>query len=281
MGDGPPRAAAHVFVDDLEDPSLGEDDRHHLGRVLRLRDGETVTASDGRGGVRPCRYLEGGRLEPSGDAAHEPGRSPAIEIGFALVKGERPELIVQKLTELGVDRILPFTARRSVVQWEAAKAARNLARLRQVARSAAMQSRQCWLPVVEPVRGFDEVVRGLAGAVRADFDGPPPTLETPVVLIGPEGGWEAQERASVTASVGLGPGILRAETAAIAVAVLLGALRSGTVRPADPRVPRSRGQVFSQKVGTSAPDVEYLSGKEGVAPDDGQRDADELRTQGR
>lgn len=231
-------SAAHVFVVDLDEPVLGDGDRHHLERVLRLRAGEVVSASDGAGGLRVCTYAAGGVLEPAGAVERTPAPAPPIGVGFALVKGEKPEWIVQKLTECGVDRILPFVAERSVVRWDDAKAQRNLARLRTVAREAAMQSRRAWLPEVAPLGSFAEVA-AVPGAALADPDGeaPDPAV-TPVVLVGPEGGWSATERTPGARLVRLGPTVLRAETAAVAAGVLLSALRSGVVSP-EARVPRS------------------------------------------
>ena len=152
-------------------------------------------------------------------------------MAFALTKGEKPELVVQKLTELGVDRIVPFTAARSIVRWDADRAAHHIGRLRKVAREAAMQSRRAHLPVVEDLLDFAGV-RALPGAVLADAGGGPPRLDRPVVLIGPEGGWTDDERSAGLPAMGLGPQILRAETAAIAAGTLLGALRAGTVQHA-------------------------------------------------
>ena len=116
----------------------------------------------------------------------DPRPDPPITIAFALVKGERPELAVQKLTELGVDRIVPFVAERSVVRWDAAKADRQAARLRAIAREAAMQCRRRWLPEVAELATFAEAA-ALPGAALADRDGEPPTLARPVVLVGPGG----------------------------------------------------------------------------------------------
>jgi 16S rRNA (uracil1498-N3)-methyltransferase len=115
-----PTARAHVFVDDLAAPRLAADDRHHLTRVLRLSAGAVVTVADGRGRWRSCRLGSGPDLEVVGDIVADPEPRPAITVAFGLVKGERPELVVQKLTELGVDRIVPFAAERSVVRWDGA-----------------------------------------------------------------------------------------------------------------------------------------------------------------
>jgi 16S rRNA (uracil1498-N3)-methyltransferase len=221
--------AAHVFVADLAQPALGDDDRHHLERVLRLRPGEVVTVSDGTGGWRACRFELGGRLEPVGPLSVTSRPAPAVTVAFALTKGDRPEWTVQKLVEVGVDRIVPLVARHSVVRWDQEKAGRQLTRLRSVALAAAMQSRQVWLPEVAEVQPFAALAEGGPGVALAQMGGDPPGLDRPTILIGPEGGWDDSELASGLAHVTLGPTVLRAETAAVAAAVLLCGLRAGVV----------------------------------------------------
>ncbi|MGH9179986.1 MAG: RsmE family RNA methyltransferase [Acidimicrobiales bacterium] len=228
-----PPSAAHVFVPDLSAPSLGGDDLRHLERVLRLRPGQTVTVSDGDGRWRACRWRAGGDLEPAGPAEEEPAPVPTVTIGFALTKGERPDWVVQKLTEVGVDEIVPFRGIRSVVRWDEAKAAVQVERWRRVAREAAMQSRRVRLPHVAEVAGFADVVGRLgAAAGLAVPGGAGPSLERPALLVGPEGGWDQAELDAGPPAVGLGPTVLRAETAAVAAGVVLCGLRSGIIRPA-------------------------------------------------
>ena len=199
--------------------------------MLRLRAGEAVTVADGRGGWRACEFVPGRGLSPTGDVEHRPRLEPAVSVAFALTKSEKPELTVQKLTELGVDRIIPFVAGRSVVRWDAERAARNVDRLRRVAREAAMQSRRAYLPEVSEVVRFADVV-AQPGASRADAGGAPPSLDHPLVLVGPEGGWTDEERSTTVPVIGLGTQVLRAETAAITAGALLTALRAGLVRHA-------------------------------------------------
>jgi 16S rRNA (uracil1498-N3)-methyltransferase len=151
--------------------------------------------------------------------------APAITVAFGLVKGDRPEWVVQKLTELGVDRIVPLATERAVVRWDEAKAARQHERLGTVAREAAMQCRRVWLPEVAAVTGFSEAARW-AGAVLAEPGGSPPTLDHPVLLVGPEGGWSPAELAAGLPMVELSDGVLRSETAAITGGVILTALRA-------------------------------------------------------
>jgi 16S rRNA (uracil1498-N3)-methyltransferase len=227
------RVKAHAFVDDLGCPALADGDRHHLLRVLRLRPAEVISVSDGSGGVRTCRLARDGELEPLDDVRRTVRPQPAITVGFALVKGERPEWVVQKLTELGVDRIVPFVADRSVVRWEPPKAARNAERLTAISRDAAMQSRRLWLPVVESATTLPRLVEASGtGVARGDWDGETPGLSCPTILVGPEGGWSDLEREILPRAVRLGDGILRAETAALAAGVLFTALRSELTLPA-------------------------------------------------
>lgn len=219
-----------VFVADLDAPVLADDDRHHLGRVRRLRAGDAIVLADGDGRWRPARFTAADP-EPTGAVTREPVAAPPVGVAFALVKGGRPELAVQKLTELGVDHLHPFVAARSVVRWDQARAESGHARLARVAREAAMQSRRATVPTVHPVASFADVA-ALPGACRADRGGAPVTLEHPVVLVGPEGGWDERERLADLPVVGLGTGVLRAETAAIAAGVVLASLRAGLVAPA-------------------------------------------------
>lgn len=227
-GLSPLTAQAHAFVADLAAPRLSSGDHHHLARVLRLPPGSEVTVGDGAGRWRPARLTGGPEVDPVGDTVAAPRPSPPLTVAFALVKGDRPELVVQKLTELGVDRIVPFAAERSVVRWDERKADRQAERLAEVARHAAMQCRRTWLPQVDRLAGFADVA-GLRGAAMADIDGDPPTLAHPTVLVGPEGGWSRAERSAPLPCVRIAAHILRAETAAVTIGALLSALRSELV----------------------------------------------------
>jgi len=218
------RGGPHVFVESIDEPSLTSSDRHHLERVLRMRAGDPLTVSDGRGWWRPCTY--GVPVQPTDEPRMVHRREPEIVIAFTPVKGDRPEWVVQKLTELGVDRIVVLRADRSIVRWEGDRADKQIDRLQRVAREAAMQCRRCHLPDVD---GIDELAQlaATAGAVRADRGGRPASLAHPIVAIGPEGGWTDDERSLLPESVGLGDHVLRAETAAVTAGALLTAQRGG------------------------------------------------------
>jgi 16S rRNA (uracil1498-N3)-methyltransferase len=230
-----------VFVDDPLRPVLTSADAHHLLDVLRLRSGESVIAADGAGSWLPCRLAAPAReepaagdlaslLRPDGDLIRQPRTEPVITVAFAPTKGDRPEWVTQKLTELGVDRIVPLRTARSVVRWEGERAGRAVERLRRVAREASAQCRRPWLPEVAPVSTVGELAL-LAGAppTLAHLGGDLPSLDRPVVAVGPEGGWDEDELTGGQARLGLGPTVLRAETAAVAAGTVLCALRGGLV----------------------------------------------------
>jgi 16S rRNA (uracil1498-N3)-methyltransferase len=241
---------AQVFVADPSHAVLSEEDLHHLGRVLRLRDGEEVVAGDGLG--RWARALWRGRaeLEPvrqapgaggDGSVQHEERDLPLLTVAFAPVKGERPEWVVQKLTELGIDRIVPLLTDRSVVRWTGERATATVERLRRVAREAAAQCRRVWLPEVTPPIAFAELSSlGWPGeVVLAQLSGDRPALAQHVVAVGPEGGWSSEELAAGLPTVGFGLSVLRAETAAVTAGALMASLRTGTVAPAGAPSPPS------------------------------------------
>ena len=237
-------ASAQVFVDDPAAPVLAEDDAHHLGRVLRLRPGEEVVASDGRGRWARTTWQDGAALElvhdrpgPGGDGTvqSEAHVVPALTVAFAPVKGERPEWVIQKLTELGIDRIVPLLSERSVVRWSGARGSATVERLRHVAREAAAQCRRVWLPEITDTVRFSELA-GLGGAgevVLAQLSGDRPSVRQHVVAVGPEGGWSTDELATGLPTVGFGLSVLRAETAAVTAGALLASLRTGTVAAAE------------------------------------------------
>jgi 16S rRNA (uracil1498-N3)-methyltransferase len=214
-------SAAHVLVADLDVPEPDDAVAHHLRRVLRLRDGEAMTATDGRGRWRPCR-MRNGALAADGPVESVPPPSSPLTVAVAVPKGDRAELLVQKCTEVGVDRIVLLNAERSVVRWDEERATRHGDRLRRVAAEAAMQSRRVWLPeLAGPVAATSVLPAAVAGEPGGRPLGPGDTT----VAIGPEGGWTEAELATAGGRVTLGPHVLRVETAAVVAAALMVALR--------------------------------------------------------
>ncbi|MEJ6740071.1 MAG: RsmE family RNA methyltransferase [Actinomycetota bacterium] len=224
LPDRPGGTSPHVIVEDVNAPLLNEEDLHHLEKVRRLRSRELVSVTDGVGAWRWCEF-QASVLVPCADIQRVVKPEPVLTVGFALVKGSKPELVVQKLTELGIDVICPFVAERSVVRWDDSKIERQTERLTKVSREASMQSRRVWLPDVRPVAMFSDLVRN-SGVVRADRGGEALNSRHTTVLVGPEGGWSETEQES-TPIVGIGQTVLRSETAAIAVGTLMISLRDG------------------------------------------------------
>lgn len=228
MNDALRRSAAHVFVARIEMPELETEDRHHLSRVLRLRDGEAVSCSDGCGGWRECVWNHGG-LSCSGEVHRTDQPAPLLTVAISPLKGDRTEMVVGKLVEIGIDRIVVVASTaRGVVRWSPDKAARALERLSRVARAAAMQSRRVHLPeVVGPVQ-LGGIVSGGIGFAEPGGDATPEDVTT--LVIGPEGGFSDEELEIAPLRVGLGDAVLRAETAAIVGAARMVAHRTASMR---------------------------------------------------
>jgi 16S rRNA (uracil1498-N3)-methyltransferase len=230
-------AAAHTFVDRLDDSLvLDGDDARHLGGSLRLRPKECVTAADGRGHWREYEVATVTKRElrvvAGSPVVTEPRLVPSVCVAFALTKGHKPDLVVQKLTELGVDRIVLVRAARSVPRWDEARAAAAVDRLERVAREAAQQCRRATLPEVSGLEAPADVgarpglvVADPAGAGAAEAALPAGDEWT--LAVGPEGGFDPDELAAMPGPrLALGPYVLRAETAAIAGAAALCARRT-------------------------------------------------------
>ena len=222
-------SAAHVLVDPgaLDDRAivLSEDDAHHVRRVLRLRSGAAVTATDGAGDWIDTEVVFGDNgsteLRPTSDRQHAPRIAP-VEIAAAIPKGDRLEWMAQKVTELGAATLVLLDADHSVVRWPPERVERHLARLQRIADEALRQSRRTWrLDVAGPTTAIDYVAAGAAditGPVIAEPGGRALTEDDRCVAIGPEGGWSERELDAAGERVDLGATILRTETAAVAVA---------------------------------------------------------------
>lgn len=206
-------SSAHVFVDSVQAPVLLDDDAHHLSRVLRLRDGETVTCSDGNGSWVPCIW-NSGDVEIAGDITVVDAPSPALTVAIAPVKGDRTDLVIEKVVEIGIDHIIVLSpVERSVVRWASNKVPQVMDRYTRIVRSAATQSRRVFLPTVSgPVSLANVTGQGVA---FAEPGGTASADSVTTLVIGPEGGFSPSEVAIAPALADLGPSILRAETAAI------------------------------------------------------------------
>jgi 16S rRNA (uracil1498-N3)-methyltransferase len=209
--------------------------------VRRLSAGERADVSDGAGAIAECvvTAVAAGVVELKVLARHdEPAPEPRIVIVQAIPKGDRAELSVELMTEVGADVVVPWQAERCVAQWRADRAERALERWRRAAREAAKQSRRRRFPEVTGPAALPEVAaraRAAGLAVILDPEAltalqrlPLPARGDIVVIVGPEGGvspTESTELASAGAvTARIGPTILRTSTAgSVAAAILLAA----------------------------------------------------------
>jgi 16S rRNA (uracil1498-N3)-methyltransferase len=214
----------------------------HAGTVVRVRPGELILVGDGRGGMLECEVgsvaKDAVELRVRGRRS-EPAPAHTVIAVQALAKGDRGELAIETMTELGVDVVIPWSASRSIVQWRDDRAAKSLGRWRSTAREAAKQSRRAWLPRIEEAHSTRQVVARIAAADWAAvlhedaaeglLGAPLPAAGTVLLVIGPEGGISADELSAMVEagarSVRLGASVLRTSTAgAAAVAALSPAL---------------------------------------------------------
>jgi len=206
------------------------DEARHAAQVARIRAGEPIHLVDGEG-----RRLEGvvtasarNALVVSVDRViTEPEPMPRIVVIQALAKGDRGELAVAAMTEVGVDVIVPWSAEHCVVRWDGERARRGVAKLQSTARAAAKQARRARVPRVEGLHTTDQLAPWIAGAALAigldesatdplaGFD--IPAAGDVTLIVGPEGGLSEVERVRL-ADLGahlarLGPTVLRTSTA--------------------------------------------------------------------
>lgn len=208
-------ALAQFRVEDLEHPALRDVDEHHLRNVLRAKSGEEVVVTNGAGSWSLCEVGAIGlhRVTP----VHVDVAPPETTLYLAPLKGDRSEWVVAKATELGVSRVVPLISERLVVKFKADVRAKIVARWRRIGAEANAQCRRTYdVTVDEPVH-----VRDVPATVAvADFGGDPDWNGVRAVAIGPEGGWASDECIG-RHRLGLGPTVLRAETAGVVAASLL------------------------------------------------------------
>ncbi len=211
---------------------------HHAAAVRRLRPGERADVSDGAGTLAECVVAGTGRDSVTLDvrAVHTvPPPQPRLVVAQALAKGDRGELAVELMTEVGVDCVIPWAAERSVTRWQAERGAKALVKWRSTAREAAKQSRRAWLPEITDLATTTALAKRLASAACAvvlEADAPAKLHELPLpeagdilLLVGPEGGISPAERAILqdtgAIEARLGPTVLRTSTAGAAAAAIL------------------------------------------------------------
>jgi 16S rRNA (uracil1498-N3)-methyltransferase len=219
---------------------LTADEARHAVTVARLRVGERVKVSNGRGAIALVEALDIAPTQVSAvvvDVEHHQKLSPPLWLIQALAKGGRDEQALEQAVELGVSRVIPWQAARSVSVWRGDKIGKGHARWAKIAREAAKQSLQPWWPEVSPLHSISELVDlcSEVSVVVLDPDAPLPLIsvveflpeDKPIALVvGPEGGISDEERDQMMgagALVGrIGPTVLRTSTAGpVALALTL------------------------------------------------------------
>jgi 16S rRNA (uracil1498-N3)-methyltransferase len=211
----------------------------HLLRVLRLGVGDACVLFNGDGFDYPARIVAAGKRDASVElgAPTAPGNESPLRIVLlqAVARGEKMDWIVQKATELGVHGIVPVLSERSEVKLDGERADKRVAHWRSVAASACEQSGRAQLPDISAIMPLADALASLPQqGVRLLLDPetgalgtrmPPADNGKAVLAIGPEGGWSARDRATLSAAgfdgIRLGPRILRTETAGIAAIAAL------------------------------------------------------------
>jgi 16S rRNA (uracil1498-N3)-methyltransferase len=215
---------------------------HHAGTVRRLVPGEDVLLADGHGGLAEAVVHQVGKDTVSLRVLARrrlPEPSPRLVVAQALPKGDRAELAVELLTELGVDEIVPWAASRSISRWKGERADKGVAKWQRIALAASKQSRRPRIPTVTGLAGSaelaDRIVPGVLALVLhedatvglAGLAWPVGDLAEVLVIVGPEGGVSPDELALFTErgamAVRLGPEVLRTSTAGGAAIALLSA----------------------------------------------------------
>lgn len=223
---------------DGERATLAGPEGHHAATVQRLRVGEQVLLGDGRGGTAAAVVTGVGRstldLQVT-DRRYEQPPAHRLVVVQGIGKGDRSELAVQAMTEVGVDEIVPWPAARSVVRWRGERGERAWQRWGLTAREAAKQARRPRLPAVSEPAGTPAVAQRLRAAAAGLVLDPQAELRLPaaplppageiVLVVGPEGGLAPAELAAFEQAgarrVRLGATVLRVSTAGVAALAVL------------------------------------------------------------
>jgi 16S rRNA (uracil1498-N3)-methyltransferase len=223
------------------DITVTDEDVRHIATVLRMKTGDHLLLCDGRGTEYTVRISDINKSAIKTNILGQTTREiryPLITLGQGLPKSDKMDWIVQKTTELGTASIVALITERTIVKVNDEE--KRLVRWRRICREAAMQSNRADIPRVEGIQTFGDYVRSLdpgPGTLLLlpweegtkpikDVLRERPGVKNIVVLIGPEGGLSAAEAALAQEksfhAVSLGPNILRAETAAVAVLGMIG-----------------------------------------------------------
>ncbi len=233
---------AHFFSEDLDNPLISENDLNHLVRSLRAREGETITISDGNGSwaqftikvnLRDARQayeaFERGELIERTSSIYRQAPSDEgqiVGVGFSPNSSNLARDIVKQLTEVGVDLIIPILCDHTVLKASTVRNGEFREKLVRVMLAACQQSRRVRLATVLDAMTVDEVIKCYPDKCQmADYQlGSIPNSaaeQGSIILVGPEGGWSDRERTLGIPRIGLGPNVLRTETAALIAGSIL------------------------------------------------------------
>ncbi|NHN30951.1 16S rRNA (uracil(1498)-N(3))-methyltransferase [Paenibacillus agricola] len=233
--------------------TIADDDAHHLVRVMRAKEGDQVIVSDGisREALVRIRTLDKDLVMADIVESLPMNNEPKVEVWIAqsLPKGDKMEIVIQKGTEIGADRFIPFASERTVVQLDAKKEGKKIERWQKIAKEAAEQAHRNRVPAVEMPLSWKALLQVAVGAdaawicyekengltlkqeiqsALASFRGKLTAADAELqsnrrakllLIVGPEGGFSEREVEAAEAagcrSVSLGKRILRTETAAM------------------------------------------------------------------
>ena len=233
-----------VFVSPLAvgEVSVRGDEHHYIGRVRRARVGDPIVLVDGEGNQASgaiVRITETETIVRVGEIEAVPDAKPRVRVLVPLIKGDRMDTCIEKLVEVGVDEIVVWPASRAVVKLDGARLASRVEHYQALAQAAARQSGRASVPVVSAASSLADAIAKLPSPVScarvvlapaAERDAWPTTDDITIVS-GPEGGLAPEEHDALASasfvSIGLGPRVMRAETApVIAVALVRAATQS-------------------------------------------------------
>ncbi len=234
-------AIRRFYCDDLSGDriTLSDDQAAHARKSLRLSVGETVELYDGRGGSAACEIVELSRqmVVDVREREYVEPLLPVLDLAVAIPKGPRADALVDAVSQLGVDRLIPLITEYSVVE----PGANKLTRYERIAAESAKQCRRAYLMTIDPLTkleaffesdAYDRVIlsdlQGLQTEELLDGSSMIHEARRVLLLVGPEGGWSARERERAAeagwVSWRFGPNVLRVENAAAAGVAILRAM---------------------------------------------------------
>lgn len=231
-----PASNVHGSTITLDDPAQ----LHHLRDVLRLGPGDAVACFDGQGSEWTGTISQAGATRLVIQVTRHRTEAPGVDIWIApaMLKADHFEWLIQKVTELGIARLSPLSTTRTIVRLSREQAHARQARWKRIALEAAKQCQRSTIPVIDPVQSLESLLReaqpgaliliptlAVTAIPLREIVPAKPAGKGVAVLIGPEGDFTPEEVALAerfgARPVSLGPLILRAETAAIAVTAML------------------------------------------------------------